>query len=136
MVVFLSVLFNILVCIASAVISVGGYFSYLAERVDTYKLITLIVLVILPVLLFLYSLWCLIKKLVALKKDSIIRSAFAIKKDLPLVAGCFALTAEFHTANPLSLYSILLAILSILGVVGLICTASVVRKLAPQYRKW
>ena len=131
MIVFLSVLFNILICIASAVISVLGYFSYLAETDTTYQILTLIILVILPIVLCLYSLWCLIKKLTALKKDSIIRSAFAIKKDLPLVAGCFALTAEFHTVNPLSLYSILLAILSILGVVGLICTASVVRKLAP-----
>ena len=76
----------------------------------------------------LHSLITIFKKLKALSKGSVVGAAFAIKRDLPLVAIVISLAASGITDFPWNSETVLYIVLSVIGIIGVICTASVAKK--------
>lgn len=123
---FLSILFNLVLLVSLVMVIVENFAIPLLDGTGV-EFIDYILVAFL-VYFALYLLITIIKKLRALSKESIIGSAFAIKRDIIPVAIVIGATVSEVTSNPFSPNSVVYIVLSVLGIIGIICTASVAKK--------
>ena len=122
---FLSILFNLVYAVMFGLLAVSLYISM--KNDGGYKLLPCLLICFVGYLA-LHSLSTIFKKLSALSKGSVIKGAFAIKRDLPLLAINIGIAANGITDIPWSAETTIYVIMSVLGIIGIICTASVAKK--------
>ena len=123
---FFSILFNLIYAVAFGAVAVIIY-TQAAESENGVGIFNYIFIAFLAYL-SLHSFITIIKKLRALSGASIIGGAFAIKRDIPILAITIGIAASEITDFPLSTNGIIYIALSVIGIIGVICTASVAKK--------
>ena len=122
---FLSILFNLVYAVMFGLLASSLYINMMND--GGYKLLPCL-LICFAGYLAIHSLNTIFKKLSAFAKGSVVKGAVAIKRDLPLLAINIGIAANGITDIPWSAETTIYVIMSVFGIIGIICTASVARK--------
>ena len=126
MIKFFSILYNLIYAVFFGAFAVEIY-SALSNAGSGVE-IMLLLLLVWVVYMSLHSILNIFKKMRALSKGSVIGGAFAIRRDLPLLLTNISAAAMGVTDIPWSFETWAYVIMSVIGIIGIICTASVAKK--------
>ena len=126
MVKFFSILFNLIYAVTFGGITFVCYSNMMAEH-GGFRIFP-VILMCFTAYFAIDSFITIFKKLTALSKGSVIKGAFAIKRDIPMLAITIAIAANSISDNLWSVNTLIYVVLSVIGIIGVICTASVAKK--------